>query len=188
MIIGLTGRIAAGKGFVVAHLLEKSFRYVTLSQVVRDEVVKRGLPVERKNLQDVGNDVRKKEGENAWIKRVISNMNDGEDWIVNGIRNPGEVKELKKRKDFFLIALEANQKLRFERLLDRNKMSDPKTWEEFLKIDRRDFAEDDPAGQQVGACIKMADFKIENNGSLDELNASIDEIFKKMEKKIRNKK
>ena len=99
MIIGLTGRIAAGKGYVVAYLLEKGFNYTTVSQLIRDELHKRGIEFTRKNLQDIGDEVRMKEGANAWILRLIKNIKDRENYIVDGIRNPAEVTELKKMKD-----------------------------------------------------------------------------------------
>jgi hypothetical protein len=48
-------------------------------------------------------------------------------------------------------------------MLKRAKDSDPKTWELFLEIDDRDFGESDPLGQQVGKCMDLSDYKIENN-------------------------
>jgi len=81
--------------------------------------------------------------------------------IVDGIRNPAEVVELKRKfKDFILISIDAPQRERFQRILKRARESDPKDWEGFLKIDLRDLGEKDPLGQQVGECMKLADFKI----------------------------
>lgn len=187
MIIGLTGRIAAGKGYVVAYLLEKSFKYTTLSQLIRDELSRRGLEVTRKNLQDIGNEVREKEGATAWIKRLVQNLKENENYIVDGIRNPGEINELKKHKDFFLIALDAPQLTRFERVVQRNKASDPKTWEGFLEMDTRDFGEDNPLGQQVGKCMQVADFHIMNDLSVEELNKKIDDVFGIISEMLKNR-
>jgi len=180
MIIGLTGRIAAGKGQIVNYLLEKGFSYTTISNLVREEAAKRGIGITRENLQNLGNEVRKEEGANAWIKRLVSNIKENEEYIVDGIRNSAEVEELRKQRYFFLISVDAPQKIRFERMLKRAKPSDPKTWDDFLSIDKRDFGEENPNGQQVGKCMKLADFTIVNDGSLEYLNNQIDGIYNKI--------
>ncbi|MCX5704308.1 MAG: hypothetical protein NT066_07480, partial [Candidatus Omnitrophica bacterium] len=66
MIIGLTGRMCSGKGVIKDYLEKKGFRYTTFSDVVRAEAVKRGIEIKRKNLQDLGNDLRQKEGAGIW--------------------------------------------------------------------------------------------------------------------------
>ena len=85
--------------------------------------------------------------------------------------------ELKKHGNFFLISIDAPQKTRFERLVERGNDSDPKTWDEFLILDKRDFGENDPFGQQVGKCMELADFKIRSDGLIEELNRKIEEIW-----------
>jgi len=42
------------------------------------------------------------------------------------------------------LAVDANEKIRFERLLVRGEKKDPKTWEEFLEMDKRDKGFDEP--------------------------------------------
>jgi len=181
MIIGLTGRIAAGKGVIVDFLSSKGFEYYTISKVVREETKKLGLPITREELQNIGDLIRKKEGAGAWAKRLIRKFDKDKEYIVDGIRNPGELAKLRKCKDFFLIAIDAPQKIRFERMLKRAKPSDPLTWEEFIKIDERDYEDkENPLGQQVGLCMKQADFFIENNTDLEELSIKIKEIYNKM--------
>src|SRR5437867_11714994 len=48
MLIGLTGRNAAGKGEVARYLAKKSFYYYSLSDVIRDEIRSRGRSEERR--------------------------------------------------------------------------------------------------------------------------------------------
>ncbi len=190
MIIGLTGRIAAGKGYLVGYLLEKGFNYATISKTIREEASKLGLPAERKIWQDLGNEMREKYGNDFWIKKIVSSLKSNENYIIDGIRNPGEIEALKKEKNFFLIALDSDQKIRFERVLKRDKVSDPKIFQEFVKIDERDFCEKDEKGdiiengQQVGKCMEIADFHIENNSSLEELNKKIESIYQEIEKRL----
>jgi len=186
MIIGLTGRIASGKGEIKDFLEKKGFKYCTISQVIREEALKRGIEIKRENLQDLGNEIRNIEGTNAWIKRLIATIDLNENVIIDGIRNPGEVEELKKIKNFFLIAVDAPQEKRYERVRMRTKPSDPKTWEEFLEIDKRDFGEADLKGQQVCKCMEMADFYIFNNSSIKILLKRIEELYSEILKKQEN--
>ena len=149
MLIGLTGRISSGKGEIVEFLKKKGFQYLTLSQVIRDEAEKISLPITRESLQDFGNLLRKYDGNSALIKRLIGKADFPNNTIIDGIRNTGEVEELRKMKDFVLISIDAPQKIRFERVLKRGKPSDPKKWDLFLKVDERDYGENIDSGLPV---------------------------------------
>jgi len=179
MLIGLTGRIAAGKGEIVEYLKKRGFEYCTISQVVRAEAAKINLPITRDSLQDVGNLIRKHQGSGEWIKRLIQSLDLSKNNIIDGIRNPGEIMELGKIKGFVLISVDAPQKKRYERVLSRNKESDPKDWTGFLEIDNRDFGEEDAFGQQVGKCMKLADFNLINDSTKEEFHKKIEEVYKK---------
>jgi dUTP pyrophosphatase len=90
--------------------------------------------------------------------------------IIDGIRNPAEVLSLRKMNGFYLISVDAPQEIRFERLKKRNRESDPKTWEDFLKVDARDLGIGEPEdGQQVGKCIAMADLHLVNDSTSQDL-------------------
>jgi len=47
MIIGITGPIASGKSVLVEMLRERGFEYYRISEEVRDEAKKIGIPMER---------------------------------------------------------------------------------------------------------------------------------------------
>lgn len=178
MIIWLTWRIAAWKWVVVDYLKDKGFEYFTVSQMVREEASKRWVEITRYNLQTIWNEIRKEFWIWEWMKRIVTRMDLNKNYIVDGIRNPWEIDELRKIKDFYLISIDADQKTRFERVLSRAKESDPKTWEKFLEIDDRDFWVGEPIDwQQVWNCMSLADFHIENNWNLQEYIKNIDKFF-----------
>ncbi len=179
MIIGITGRIASGKSIVTEYFIERGFTYMSLSQEVRDEAKQRGIKTTRKDLQDLGNELREKQGPGVLAKRIKEKIKDG-DYIIDGIRNPGEVEELKKLEGFKLIGIEAPEKFRYERVVSRARASDSKSWEGFLEMDKRDFGEDSEFGQQVGKCIGIADFKINNDSDLNALYKKTEKIFEKI--------
>jgi dephospho-CoA kinase len=184
MLIGLTGRIAGGKGVVSNFFKEKRFEYLSLSQEVREEAQKRGIALERKNLQDLGNFLRKEEGSGVLAKRIIKKIDKNKDYVIDGIRNIGEIDKLRKafKKDFFLISVDADLNLRWRNLQNRNKESDPKSFEKFLEADKRDFGENIENGQQVEKCMNMADYSVLNNSTIEELNKEIEKIYEKIKK------
>jgi dephospho-CoA kinase len=180
MIIGLTGRIAAGKREVSRYFEKKGFEYYTVSYIIREVAKERNIPITRENLQDLGNDIRSKEGAGAWMKRLIKKLDLSKNNIIDGIRNPGEIEELRKVKDFYLISVGAPQKIRYQRVSKRAKPSDAQDWEGFLKMDERDFGEKDPLGQQVGKCMEMADYNLLNDSSIEDFKKKIEEIYNKI--------
>ena len=184
-VIGLTGTLGSGKNTVKHFILRKFNCYhVTLSDVIRAEIEKKRGTLNRLTLQDIGNEMRQKYGVHILALIAIEYLpRDKEMIIVDGIRNPGEAEYLKKKfgEDFKLIAIDAAQEVRFERTRRRAGPKDLETLEEFIELDKRDKGEGEPAhGQQVAACINMADFKIENNDSPEQLEQKIDEVMKKI--------
>lgn len=181
MIIGMTGRIAAGKETLTDFLRKKGFVYFKTSTILAEELEKRGLEVNRWNMQNLGDELRGKDGPGALMKMLLEKTEPGKNCIFDSLRNPEEAEFLKNNaRDFILVAVDAPQKLRFERIIKRGKPSDPKTWEDFLKIDNRDFSDrENPMGQQVGKCMALADFSINNDSTLEEFQRQIAEFYKK---------
>jgi dephospho-CoA kinase len=184
LVIGLTGSKAGGKGEVSEFLKNRRFIYYSLSDMVREEAKKRGLEnYTIKDLQDIGNDLRSKDGFGILAKMVIDKINvdikQGKDkFVIDGIRNPGEIDELRKLACFHLVSVGAPQEKRFEWLLKRARVSDPKTWQEFLKMDARDKGDGElKIGQQVSLCMNTADFKIMNDSTIALLHEKIKEIL-----------
>lgn len=176
-IIGIVGPIACGKGIVVDYLKQKhEYISFSLSSILHDELKKRGITVfTRTTLQDMGDELRKIEGDGVLAKRAIKTLNPKHSTlnpkiIIEGIRNPGEVAYLRTIPGFFLIAVDAHKEIRYQRVLKRGKPWDPKDWESFISVDGRDGGDEkNTYGQQVRKCMELADIRIENNGNMDEL-------------------
>ena len=183
-VIGLTGTIGSGKD-IVREMLEKKFNTVSvrLSDLLEINSLKKlGIKITREMLQNLGDDLRKKYGTHVLAKLAIDFMKKASEIkIIDGIRNPGEVDFLRQQfgEDFKLIAIDAPQQIRFERVVKRNRDIDPKKWEEFVSIDECDQGKDQPEyGQQVRKCIEMADVIIQNDGSLEDLQKKIEDVIK----------
>jgi len=181
MIIGVTGRIAAGKETLTEFLRKKGFIYFETSKLLIEELGRRGLEINRWNMQNLGDELREKHGPGALMKLFLKRTEPGKNYIFDSLRNPGEAEFLKENvKDFILIAVDASQEIRFQRLIERNKPTDPKTWDEFLKVDNRDyFDKNNVFGQQVRECMAIADFKIIND-DLEESKKEVERIWEKI--------
>jgi len=176
MIIGLTGTIAAGKSAVVEHLKKRGFEHYVYSDILRDEAKKRGIEETRENLQKLGNYMKKDAGNLGVLSKKLLEKVNSDNAIFDGIRTPDEIKELRKHKDVVIIGIDASQKLRFERLKKRAREGDPKTFKEFKRIDNNENR-GKTKGQNINACLKLADHIIMNNGSMDKLKKEVDKII-----------
>jgi len=182
-VIGLTGTIASGKDAAMQVLLKKYNCYhVTLSDVIRGELEKKKGPLNRMTLQDLGNNMRQQYGPHILALIAVEYLpRDKELTVIDGIRNPGEVDYLKKKfgGKFFMIATDAARERRFELMQKRGDPRDPRTFEEFVKMDDRDQGAGEPAyGQQVAKCMERSDFLVKNDGDLAALEAKIDDVMK----------
>ena len=183
MIIGLTGTIGSGKSSIALYLQNKGFQYITISDIIREEAIRKGIFIKRKELQDLGNQMRKLKGNNYWARQVLKKISQDENWIIDGIRNLGEVEELRELKNFILIGIDAPEELRLIRAKRRNServSSDPKDMEELKHLEARDRGIGEPDyGQQVLKCLQVADHTIINDKSLDELHSKINQLLQK---------
>ena len=188
-IIGIVGSVASGKGVVTEYLIKKyGYTSFSLSSLVHDELKKRGITTfTRSTLQDIGDELRKKEGDDVLAKMAIKKLPTSprlrgaskiQKIIIEGIRNPGEVVYLRTIPGFFLISVDAPQKIRYERVIKRGKPWDPKSWEEFLQVDKRDNKDNKHTnGQQVRECMKLADVHLRNDSDIMHFHEAIKEVL-----------
>lgn len=192
VIIGVVGQIACGKGVLKDFLIEQSgFTSFSLSSIVHDELEKKGIKqFTRATLQDIGDELRKEYGDDVLAKRAIKRLKMKDlrlknRVVIEGIRNTGEIEYLKKLPHFILIGVKAKRELRFKRLLKRTKPWDPKTWNEFLVVDRRDLGIGQKTeGQQVGKCLAYCDYMLTNDKDIGDFQRKIKITMEKVFKKI----
>jgi dCMP deaminase len=183
MVIGLTGRNASGKGEVAKYLEKKSFYYYSLSDVIRDEVRKRGQSLTRETLINTGNELREKGGPAALAQRILTKIEEDKNYVVDSIRNPAEVEALRSAKNFKLVFVDAPIRLRFERLQTRGREGDPTAFEHFVELENREM-EGDENSQNLRKVADMADYTIFNDGTLEKLYEQVDTIFQQTVKQI----
>lgn len=178
MILGLTGKNAAGKGEVARILKAGGFEYFSLSDELRLELRDQGTPESRDNLIEAGRRMRQNEGLDSLARRVSRRFNAGLNQVVDSIRNPEEVRFLRSLGSFFLIAVDAPAGLRFARAQARARTGDPIDLAGFQAAEERELASGDPAAQQLVATIALADFTLVNDADIDTLTAQVRDLFR----------
>ncbi len=187
--LGLVGPIASGKGMVAEYLKTKGFNVFSLSDRVREEATKRGLALERENLQDVGDDLRLHHGNHVLAERTLAKIeHTDQNTILDSIRNPGEIKYLRHSLGLFLdngikvIGIDAPVDRRIDWYIKRaaQRGEDNPDMSVFIKSSLRDGGIDQPLhGQQVEECLKLTDIRFWNLGTPEDLYSELNKYLKR---------
>ncbi len=184
LILGLVGLPCVGKGILSDYLVEKhNFGYVSFSGAIKEEIEKRGRVVNRDSLQAVGGELREKFGPEVLAKRVwekLVNLN-CQQAVVDGIRGTEEVEFLKRKPNFYLLAVLADKKIRHQRMINRGRKDEKISRREFQQMEERDKRAE---GRDIEGCLARADFKIENNRTIKEFQKEIEKLLRKLKSSI----
>jgi len=87
----------------------------------------------------------------------------------------GDIVHLQKNPYFVLIEIFADERVRYERLIGRGQNADDthKTFEEFIEDHKKE------AELEIPKVARVAQERIDNNGTLEQLHAQIDALVKK---------
>src|SRR3989344_173429 len=179
IILGLVGPIASGKDTVKKYLGRKyGATGCRFSSILRDVLTRINLPHSRENLQVLSTILRQRFGEDILAKAIAagavklkSNI-----VVVDGVRRLADIKFLKKAPDFVLVAIDADAKIRYGRLVKRKENIDDakKTFKQFLKDHQYETE------LAIPMLMKKAKYKLDNNDSLADLHKQIDKLIKNL--------
>ncbi len=169
----------SGKTAVSDYLQSRGFEYHSLSDEIRGEIRSRGQEISREVLISIGNELRSKFGPGVLADRILQRLGYERNYVVDSIRNPAEVEVLRRRRDFVLLAIEADRGTRFERSRLRAREGAAQTLQQFVAEEERELNSEDPASQQLIATRALADVCIPNNGSLEDLHRRLDTVIPK---------
>jgi len=170
MIIGLTGSARSGKDTVANYLVKDyGFKHFDFYRdVLLKEMKKRKLEPTKQNASKLGDELRKEKGRGVMAELLFPKI-DAEDAVITGIRSPEEVELFRsKTPKFHLIMIEAPAETRYERRDETEEGS----YKEFLTRDERDFK-----NKGMEAVFLMADYAIENDGTVEELHEKVDGVM-----------
>ncbi len=177
MILGLTGPICAGKDEVAKILVSLGFERFSLSDEIRTEMRAKGIVLTRDSIQEYGDRTRRREGAGTWARRIVPRIMPNKNYVIDSIRNPGEIDELRQLDDFFLVKVEAPGKMRFARMVKRARSEDPMNFADFQQLELKDLGIGQEAyGQQNAQCFALADYTISNEGTIERLREHVLDI------------
>ena len=174
VLIGLTGTNGAGKGEVAAHLKGRGYAYLSLSDILREELATRGLEAGRDNLIRTGNELRAAHGPDVLARRAMDRVLGPS--VIDSIRNLREVEFFRKQKGFVLLAVDAPIEVRYARARARGRDESAATLDEFRRKEELEMAGNE-TNQQLALCMAMADRTIVNDGTIEELRRKVEDLL-----------
>jgi predicted nuclease with RNAse H fold/dephospho-CoA kinase len=117
MVIGLSGRICAGKTTTARVLEERGFAYTRFSMVIDDEIARRGEPLCRETRQRVGAEINRAQGQRWLCEKVLEGVEGQQFVVVDGLRFPEDHAFFVERfgSEFVHLHLTAPDELRTDR-------------------------------------------------------------------------
>jgi predicted nuclease with RNAse H fold/dephospho-CoA kinase len=163
-VIGVSGRISAGKTTVARALERLGFAYTRYSLVIDDEIRSRGGVPDRLIRQQVGYELHEKYGQRWLSERAIARIPSGSPVVIDGLRWPEDVAFFVERfgSDFVHTHVEA--------AIETRAMRYQAIKEEKLDFEAADAA---PVESMIDNLRHLAHVRIENNFSIEELEIEV---------------
>lgn len=170
-ILAFVGMPASGKSEASSVLRSKGITVINMGDVIREEVVRRGLEPTDVNTGGIGTEMREKEGRAVVARRCVPKIRaTGEDLIaIDGVRSVPEVECFKEAfgNDFTLVSIDSDLDTRFMRVKARGRSDDMQDISALKVRDEREL------GWGMGEAMKIADVVITNNDTLEEFREKI---------------
>ncbi|HEY1645682.1 MAG TPA: AAA family ATPase [Candidatus Saccharimonadales bacterium] len=180
-VIVFVGMPGVGKSVCVNYLKDKGLPTAYFGGITIDEVKKRSLEVTEANERFVREDIRAKEGKGAYAMRILAQAEEyfeaGQKLVViDGLYSWTEYKIFKEALEdrAIIIAIVAPRSVRHKRLAERAER--PLTEAEATS---RDYAEIE--NLEKGGPIANADYYLANSDKVEELEASLNGLLKKLD-------
>lgn len=173
-LIGLTGTNGSGKGEAASFFVKNGYAYFSLSDIIRDELRKKGQEITRDNLIKMGNKMREEFSPDILAQKVMKKIKGNA--VIDSIRNPKEVEFLRRQEGFLLLSIDAHPNIRYERVKKRGREESVLTLQEFISKEAEEMSTEEKA-QQLQVCMRMADFTIQNNTTLQELHKELEKFL-----------
>jgi len=182
VVVGLTGSFDSGCHTIYKYLTKrKGFKGFSLSNKIRKIADREKTTPTRNNLQNIGDDLRKRHGLDYLAKDIFGEIKGVTDQniVIKSIRNDHEARFFKNKiANFYLINIDAPNELRWKRETKKEKTEFTRK-EDFDKADERDTGENEQShGQHVKKCVDLADIIVNNIETKKRLYEKINRYLK----------
>ena len=163
-VLGFCGLPGSGKSTAIEAIAELG-TIIMMGDVIRNEARKKGILPTDENLGKIAKELRKNGGDEIVAEKCVEIIKDGKKSpiFIDGIRSMAEVNVFRKYWEFLVIAIVADDQLRYQWISNRARLDDSKKKSD---IEERDLRE---IGFGLKEVIKDADYTIENNSNITDL-------------------
>lgn len=183
-LFGVSGTNGSGKDSFGEILAAKhGYLFISVTDLLRDEAKKRGLPIEREVLRNISAEWRRQHGLGVLIDMGVKSYEEkGGDsnyrgLVLSSLRNPGEADSVHAH-DGKVVWTDADAKIRYDRIYSRQRTAeDDKTFEQFKQEEQDEMSySGDKATLSTAAVREKADIFLLNEGDTLE---SFEEVIAK---------
>lgn len=185
-IIGIGGTNGSGKD-TVGHLLNDHYGYffISVTDLLRDELARRGLPPARKHMRELSAEWRREHGLGVLMDKALElykqQAKEYKGLVIASLRNSGEVVRVHELGGI-VVWVDAAPKIRYARIQasdagrgEARSVDDQKTFDEFLAEEEIEMHHTgDAATLDMAGVKRSSDIMIDNSGdSLEQFEEQI---------------
>ena len=168
-LIVVAGMPGAGKEEFLNVARDMDIPFLRMGDLVRELYPKRGDEDRDLTLGQFANIERERHGYNIWAKRALERMS-GDIYLIDGCRSMDEVMAYRSLSDDVnIVAIHAPPRIRYDRLVKRQRDDAPRNVEEFDARDSREM------GWGLANVIALSDHLIVNDGPLEQFRKEASE-------------
>ncbi len=181
-VIGFTGMPGSGKSEAMEVAKVRGIPVVRMGDLIWEEVERRGLPRDAKNVGETANSLRQSHGKDVWAHRTVERVRKVADGahlvLIDGIRNHEEVETFRRElgNDFTLVAIHTDPEHRFQRMVRRGRADDSTDPAVLQARDEREM------GWGIARTIALADEMLVNDGSLEGFRRKVGALLDRLAK------
>ncbi len=177
LVIGISGRICAGKTTTARFLEERGFAYTRFSLVIDDEIVARGQTLDRATRQLVGLEINRTKGQRWLCEKVLERVAGEKHIVIDGVRFPEDHTFFFERfgPNFIHLHIQASPGIRAVRYGNQAQGGVP-----------FDVADNQPVEGKIGELAGLASVALRNEASLAEQRENVLNALRSIRRRAAN--
>lgn len=176
--IGIVGLPGSGKTVFSETAEECGISVVRMGDCVIEKVKEKGLKITSENIEKIARKLREKHGKGIVGRMTVDKLRekDKKYVVIDGVRSLAEVRVFREFfSDFLLVAIFSPARVRYERVMERERVGSVQNKEQLRKRDKQELE------FGVGNVLALADVMLVNkNKSYEEFKTECREKIKEL--------